>query len=183
MNSYKPNEAQNGFTIIEFVIVIVVIGILAAFVMARFTGNNSFNGIAVRDQIVSMTRIAQQSSFGRSDVSLTVTPNGAGTELSLVVADTNGTFESATVEMSGLSLEADINDTTSCSSDVSTDNVTSGAPLIIAFGALGEVASSGVSGSMGAVTSALKVCVNDDVNFSVCVSPAGFAYGGDCDVD
>ena len=56
--------------------------------------------------------------------------------------------------------------------------------MTISFGELGNLGSSGVLGgaSTGAVSSAVRVCLNNDPVFSVCFSPSGFAYAGDCDV-
>jgi hypothetical protein len=53
--------------------------------------------------------------------------------------------------------------------------------MTIAFGGLGDLRTSGVTGSTGAITSAVRICINDSATMSVCVSPSGFAYAGDCD--
>jgi hypothetical protein len=58
--------------------------------------------------------------------------------------------------------------------------------MTINFDELGDLAASGVTGATGAITSALRICLNNDANVntdSVCVSPAGFAYAGSCDAE
>ncbi len=178
---YPILSFQNGFTIIEIVVAIVVVAILSAVVIGRFLGPNEFNGIIVRDQIVSMTRIAQQASLGRADVSLTITPNVAMDELPLEVSEIGGVVRTSTIDMNGVTLSGDINKTDSCLIDDGDTAITSVAAMTINFDELGDLEASGVTGFTGAITSSLRVCVNNEAVESVCVSPAGFAYPGVCD--
>jgi len=171
-----------GYTLVEVIIVIVLLSIISAVFIARISSANAFNGVVVRDQIIALTRIAQQSSFGRADVTITFTPGG--NEASIVAAEANGVIERATVPISSLILAGDINQTDSCGVTAGGDSISGSSPLVIKFGELGNiVASSGVGTSAGTVTTALRVCVNNDPSLSVCIAPSGFAYIGDCDVD
>lgn len=156
--------------------------------MARLVGANSFNGIVVRDQIVALTRIAQQSAFGRPFVTMTFTPSVAGDDATVIVAASaaNGTIERVTVPITSLTLAGDINQTSSCESSPGAESITNNSPLILRFNQLGNlIASSGVgtSASAGTVDKSVRVCINNSPALSVCISPAGFAYVGDCDVD
>ena len=175
-------KQQIGFTLVELIIVLVVIGIISAVAIARLSGGNTFNAIIVRDQIVSMARNAQQHSLGRSSVTMTITPNVGLDTVTLATNDGGGTIDSISVPIDDVTLSGDINTTDSCDTTAGVDSITSAAPMTIDFGELGNLNTSGVTGSTGAITSALRVCIDDDPDFSVCVSPAGFAYPGDCDV-
>jgi len=53
---------QAGFTIVELVTVMVVLGVLAAVAMPRLTGNTGFAGVAFRGDIVSALRYAQKTA-------------------------------------------------------------------------------------------------------------------------
>jgi MSHA pilin protein MshC len=172
---------SRGFTIVEVVVVIVILGVLGLVVVSRFADSNSLNDNIARDQIVSLARIAQQASMGRADVTLTITPNASGNELELSVADDGDVIESATISTRGVSLSGDINVTDSCEVTPGASAISNGAPMTLTFEQLGNLGTSGVTGSTGAVTSALRICVNNSAVNSVCVSPSGFAYGGDCD--
>ena len=149
--------------------------------MSRFVGGNSFNPIILRDQIVSLARNAQQSSLGRSDVEFSITPNPAGDEVTLESSDTNGVIETVTISMNSVSLSGDVNETDSCDTTNGTDDITDTAPMTVVFEELGDLGVSGVTGSTAAVSSALRVCINNEPTMSVCISPSGFAYAGDCD--
>lgn len=173
---------ESGFSIVELVVVIAILSIISVVAMSRFSRGNAFEGVIVRDQIISLARTAQQNSFGRADVVMTIQPTGGG-DLEIETTADGTTVEKITTSMSALSLTGDRNVTTSCSPGGGGSAITNANPMIFTFGELGDIASpSGVSGSAGDVNSGLRVCINNDANLSVCVSPSGFAYIGDCDV-
>lgn len=169
-------------TIVELVLVIIIISIIGMVTMSRIIGGDSFNAIIVRDQIISLARTAQQNSLGRANVSMTITPNVGGDSVTIVTTDGGGNIESFAVSLDSVSLSGDINDTDSCSVTSGVDAITNATPMTLTFGELGDLGVSGVTGSTGAVTSALRICLNDTASESICVSPSGFAYAGDCDV-
>jgi len=169
---------NQGFTLIELVLILVIVAILGVTVSSRFLSGNTFNAAVVRDQIISLTRNAQQAALGRATVSLTIQPDGSG-NLDLELDDTNGNVIATQISLDGVtSFSGDVNNTASCTTG-GTD-ITNGAPFIINFDSLGDLDASGF-GAGTAVTSALRICVNDEPDQSICVSSAGFAYGGDCD--
>ncbi len=174
-----------GFTIVEIVIVILVLTIISVTVMSRFSDENAFVGLVVRDQLISQARRAQQGAFGRSDMSMVFTPNEDGTEATIEVLEASASVSRVTVSISSLTITADKDVTDSCAS-IAGSNVSDSSPFTLTFGELGNlVASSGVASAASyavAPTSAVRFCVNEDINYSVCISPSGFAYVGDCDV-
>jgi MSHA pilin protein MshC len=54
---------QRGFTLIELIAVIVLIGILAVYAASRFVGKDGFADYAAQDLIVGAARIAQQRAM------------------------------------------------------------------------------------------------------------------------
>ncbi len=70
------NEDQCGFTLVELVTVMVIIGILAVAVMPRFFERATFDNRAFRDQVVSTLRYAQKTAIAqRRFVCVTFTAN------------------------------------------------------------------------------------------------------------
>lgn len=182
----RPRFAA-GFTVIEIIIAIVVVSIISVVIMSRFLGGNTFNPVIVRDQIVSMARIAQQASLGRADVSLTITPSAPDSVI-LNVSEGGGSIASVVLDIGDVILSGDINklvssQTPSCAADDGDNAITAVTPMTINFDELGDLAISGVTGSTGAITSAVRICLNNTNIDSVCISPAGYAYAGSCDVD
>ncbi len=176
------SSLEVGFTLVEIVITLVILGVVSAFAMSRFVGVNTFNAPAVRDQIVSIVRTAQQHAMGRPDVSVTITPSVSGDRVVIESNDDNGAINTYQADLGDVTLSGDINTTASCGTTSGSQTISNSTPMTINFGELGDLAVSGVTGSTGAVTSALRICVNNNPVNSVCVSPSGFAYAGDCDV-
>lgn len=173
---------QSGFTLVELVITILIVGILAAVGFSRFFNGQQFNGIILRDRIIAATRAAQQSALGRADVTLTITPNAGATEATVALSETSGSIQEFVVEIDGVTLNADVDDTDSCATTPGADAITNANPMTLTFGELGDLGSSGVTGSTSVPSSAVRICINNSANESVCLSPSGFAYAGDCDV-
>lgn len=103
--------AQRGFTIIELIVVIVLLGILSATVLPRLTGSSEFRAVQLRDEVVAALRFAQKTAVShRRNVCIST----AGNTLSLQIADqhpANGCNQdlavpggSATVSVTGVSL-------------------------------------------------------------------------------
>lgn len=174
-------QRSRGFTVVEIIITILIISILAVSVYSRLSDNNTFEGLIVRDQIISLARIAQQNALGRQDVELRVTPTGSG-DVTIETRTGTTTLQSVTTSISSLTLESDVNNTASCSGGAS-NTLSNSDYLRLRFAELGDLEDSGVvnAGYPTAVSSAVRICINDDPILSVCVSPGGFAYAGDCD--
>lgn len=181
----QKQSRSTGFTIVELVVVIFVLALISMTAMSRFNDENAFTGLIVRDQIISQARRAQQGAFGRSDISLVFIPNEPGTQATLEVLEASTALSSITLSIDTLSITGDTDVTLSCAAAVGS-SVTDSSPFTLRFGELGDlVASSGVAGAASfasAPKKSVRFCVNQDINASVCISPAGFAYAGDCDV-
>lgn len=180
--SQDDSIGQYGFTIIEVIVALVIVSIVGAVFMARLGGANSFNGIVVRDQIVSLARMAQQSAFGRAGVELTVEPNVAGSEAIITATSDNGQLQRVVVPTTELLLSGDRDEMDSCGTTPGGETINNANPFAIKFGRLGDViASSGVASDSGDVEQTLRVCINNNPDLSVCISASGYAYAGDCD--
>ncbi len=58
----KKRSSHRGFTIIELIVVMVIVGILAVAVLPHFSGRVAFEGRAFRDQTVAGLRYAQKAA-------------------------------------------------------------------------------------------------------------------------
>ena len=54
---------KSGFTLIELVIVIILLGILAATAIPKFIGKDGFEGQAYRDQLLQLLKTVQQQAM------------------------------------------------------------------------------------------------------------------------
>lgn len=176
---------SKGFSIVELVIAILVVGIVAAVSMSRMLSADAFDVIVAREEIVSVLRMAQQRAIGHEDVVVTLQPDGD--ELVISLEDGVGDLmDPVTTTLPAGSLSADVDILSSCSTPPDNDNViTNLKPLIVEFDALGDLMISGVVDGTpphpADVTTGMRICLNNDPVMSICISAAGFAYVGDCD--
>lgn len=63
MRSQNIDRRCRGFTIIELIVVMVVAGILAAFIVPKWRGGTGFEERGFRDQVAAALRYAQKSAI------------------------------------------------------------------------------------------------------------------------
>jgi len=63
---YRDLKSHTGFTLVELIVVILLLGILSINVGSRFFGNNSFSDRKVADELVEAIRYAQHLAMSRA---------------------------------------------------------------------------------------------------------------------
>lgn len=170
-----------GFTIIELIGIIVLIGIVGVVVTGRFLRPNKFDEAAAADGLLTTIRAAQQAALGRSAVTFEV--GLAGGEWLFMAKSGANTLRTFRVPAESVLLEtgapASSGDTCATGFDTALDP-----NFQLAFDDLGNLASftNGLAVyPVDASFNGVRLCVNDTVAVSACVSPAGYAYAGNCD--
>ncbi len=171
-----------GFTLVELVIIVVIISVLAAVALSRILSGDSFDAFILRDQLISLSRTAQQSALGKADVVFTVQPSASLDTVTLTTSYGTGSvvLNSVEFDLSPIVLTGSVNNTASCAVTAGAA-ITNAAPFIVRFDELGDLSLSGF-GAGSAITDAVKICLNSSSEDSLCISPGGFAYGGNCDI-
>ena len=179
---------SHGFTVVEIVIVILLIGIISTVAISRLLEGDTYNAAVVRDQIISLARAGHQRSLGRSNVALIIRPNGNNIELTtaadFVDANDYSSLQTSSIDARSVAVSGDVNITANCGVTPGTDLLTNASPMVIQFDELGDLYRGGVTGAVGypfTVTTAVRLCINNDPIVSICFSPAGFAFPGGCE--
>ena len=61
-----------GFTVVELIAVLVLMGILAATATSRMVGSNAYAPALISQQFVALGRLAQQTALSRQDASVSL---------------------------------------------------------------------------------------------------------------
>ena len=159
------NKYQQGFTLIELITVIILLGILSAFAISRFPSSQGYSATIIKNQFIASTRLAQQTSLSRSSPVGNVTLNVSviGGDWSLVVAGAGGASYTAQVDRGSEQVRFGTNLTAACSA-------LTAAPLMISFDGDGN----------RIPKQNLRVCIDSDIDYELCISPSGYAYEGTC---
>ena len=174
----------SGFTIIELVVVLVLVGIAAATIAPRFMAPNAFDESAAQDALLATIRAAQQAALGRENVSFTIEQAGNAWVLTVTADPGASTLRTAEVPARSVILETGSTASSGDTCESSFDDAIA-ANFLLTFDAKGNLASF-ANGANTAFTSdpafnGVRICVNDAAASSVCVSRAGYAYAGTCD--
>lgn len=182
MKPVRLSAKARGFTVIELVIVIGMLIIIAGVAFTRSQRGDVYNPAIARDQIISMSRSAQQKAIGRSDVVLRLQEVGSNLQIQILEDDT--VIQSSRTSLANVTLRGDVNVLASCGSVAGGTPVTAGNPFVLSYDSLGDLLQGGPGDNQVSVTTGARMCINGEVLMSVCWSAAGFAYAGNCvDVD
>lgn len=172
---------MKGFSVIELIVAILVVGILSAVAFSRFMGADAYNPAIASAQALSSLRLAQQRVIGRADVSVTLRPDDG--ELQIAVSQGATVIHRSVAPVEGVNLSGDVNETGSCATVPGAHALDSGSPMVFDYDTLGNLVRGGVEGTAGypvAVDTGARFCVNNDPRYSICISKTGYAYRGDC---
>jgi prepilin-type N-terminal cleavage/methylation domain-containing protein len=180
-NRYLSMPLNRGFTIIELIVVIVLMGLAGAVIIPRLLEPSTFEITSAQDGMIATIRAAQQAAVGRANVTFQITSDGndwtfaamsGATPLrTFQVPTDNVLLETGSAASSGNTCATGFD--TAVAGDFSLDFKNDGGLQSFTNNASTE----NVNGSFNGV----RICLNDTDAVSACVSPAGYAYAGNCD--
>lgn len=159
------DKYQQGFTLIELVTVIILLGILSAFAMSRFPSSQGYSTTIIKNQFLASARLAQQTSLSRasSSANVTLTVSESSDDWILVVAGGSGSSYSATIDQGSEKIRSGTNFTGACSA-------LSSSPFTVTFDGDGN----------RVPFENLRVCIDSTTDLELCISPSGYTYEGMC---
>lgn len=172
---------SKGFSIIELVSVIALIGITSAVIVSRFLNPGTFSNISAQDSLLTVIRAAQQASLGRATVTFEI--NQVADDWVLEARAGGSPVQIIEIPMNGVVLETGsaVASVNTCASAFDTAVAADFELVFSSKGDLVQFTNNTTTELVDAAFNGVRICVNDSVEFSVCVSPAGYAYAGNCD--
>lgn len=163
---------QQGFTLIELITVIILLGILSVFAVSRFSSSQSYSTTVIKNQLIASVRLAQQTAMSRSSVS-----SSGQTQLQ-ITGDSDNWFLNITSGPITYNAQVDRGDEqvrfgTNMLASCSALTASASTPLVLTFNGDGN----------RVPASALRICVgtpSSTADIELCISPSGYAYEGTC---
>ena len=155
------NSLELGFTTVELVVVIILLGILGTGSISRFASVSTFDERVSKDALASFIRQVQQDALIGGNVNLTIetdSPNVVFKKIASGATTATRIFPANEVAITAGSVGSG----TSCGSISST--------ITLNFDSAGEIEAVDDDG--------FPICLNGQS--SLCISPAGFAHQGAC---
>ena len=155
-----------GFTLVELVLTLVLVGILSVSAIGLFATSDSYTARTVADRFLAQARFAQQVALARA--ADTVTPIGlsvtrSGNTVSLSVT-TGGLPAIREINASGVVIRRKTSGTSACGGGTASN-------FTLQFDRRGNL--------NPAVNN--LICIDGQQTIAICISPLGYAYEAVCD--
>jgi len=166
----RLEQFVRGFTLVEMISVLVILGAVSALVMSRLSDTGAFDERLARDQLLLIARTAHQLGFSRSSVDLYFQDTGSEIRIAARVGgveQASRTFPKSevTVTVDGTSIGGTPGTCLQISS-----------PISLQFDSNAEVSGAYPSGNYN---QGFPICLNGNTP-NLCISPTGFAHLGSC---
>ena len=155
---------QQGFTLIELVMVIIILGILSYGAVGLFATRDAFTPAIVKNQFISSARLAQQAALARQmNTPVRLVINQTASQVIFDVVQGTTILNSRAVDRDGSALNvATTPFVNTCGS------YTTSFPVSISFNGNGDTGAN------------WHACVAGQVSYNLCVAPTGYAHESTC---
>lgn len=175
---------QRGFTLVELVAVVVLLGVLSVSIAPRFSGNNSAEVLVLKDQLISAIRFTQQKAMfdnqrcyrlalNANSFAIQVSTDSVGTAFNNLAADS---FAEAGIAGSQAQTYYDDANPT-----VEVGGIATATPVYIWFDGLGNSVQGALNDCRPAtLQSTIEVTLNGEFNRQINICSTGYATEENC---
>jgi len=173
--SVNVKHSSRGFTVIELVAVLVLIGVLAVTTYSRWFSSGSFESSATVADITSAARLAQRIAISKPANTITLEVNNvAGTWEMAVMEDDGGAVSTL------FQIDNDSGNAITVTGVTGPVTLSAANDLVINYDALGNLDDIVVGGSSLGASVGAAISVSSGSSKTMCISPVGFAHAGTC---
>ena len=176
------NFTRNGFTLVELITVITLVGILSMVAIPRMVGRDSFGNEEVARSLMGSARLAQQHALSHTDEAVALTVARTADGYNFVISRDGGGTPVTLYNLRSAYPKVDI----SVAAGALTSAVVVGQTLTLAFTSRSDLNSVSLAGAPlssplgGAVDGGVAVTINGNTSSLVCVAASGYAHRGTC---
>ncbi len=178
MATYRTKKLRQprlvaGFTIVELITVVLLLGVLSAVAFSRFGSTNAFEPAILLQQVDEQVRLAQKLATSRQDGQITFRLDLVADEWQTQVSSSiGGVLYTSTTTKNNSSILA--------SSGTASANLSVGNPLQIALDGLGNLDSVQIGGALGNADMGAELQIVGDSTRVLCIYPSGYVSHNVC---
>lgn len=169
----RRRSAGQGFTIVEMVTVIILLGILSIGGFSAFVQPSAFASQIVTHELVSQVRLARRLAASRQDAVVSLSMTQVGVQWVFEIrTDIEGSVRTETVSADHSAVHI--------SNGALSRNLDATTPVIIGFDRQGDLSEITLGGASGDPGQAIAIEVTGDNNQNACIYPTGYAAQVSC---
>ena len=180
----SANSFVKGFTLVELVVVIILLGILSIAAFPRFVDNDTFQELLLKDAVLSTARLSQKVALSHQAKTLFWRLHRKGSSLWQLCVYSSGTSaasasnpcdDSSVLEYIELEASGSVSYRMNGAADTT---IATSSGISLRYDDIGFL--SGVGIDAAASTANTKPFQINMPDATLCVSPAGYAYESSC---
>ena len=165
-----------GFTFVELVTVIVLMGILSVVALPRLIGSDAFGTEEVARGVVDGVRLAQRQAMARTNQNIELQVTRSASDYRFTVAAVSGGASATLFSSTASYPKVEIG----VQAGALTSNVAVGQTLSFSFTDRSELQAVSLAGTAGTVTGGVALTIDGTQQRIVCVAASGYAHRGTC---
>ncbi len=164
---------SSGFTIVELITVIMLLGILSVVAFARVVKPSAFVPSVITQALVAENRIAQQLAVSRVDANVSLLIDRLNADWRFRIStDVDGLVRTTLLDANNTTLQA-----TSGAVSAPIDAAT---PLLITFSHAGDLDTIQIGAGSGDASMGVDLLLSGDSNRQACIHPTGYSTDAAC---
>ena len=164
---------SRGFTIVELVTVIILLGILSAVAMPRMMSANNFSPMTVSHQIDQELKLSQAIALSRSDAVISFQLQLQSGQWQLTtLSSVDGALKTVLVDQDATTIAV--------TDGVASANLQDGGIFSLQFNHHGDVSAANIGGNAAAINNGIQINTGGNAQRTLCVYPTGYVYHANC---